>query len=195
MGTATITGERTGSALAARTLVYQVQALDTDPACSARFVVDQCYTADFGNEEEARRYIPGGTSRIHYVFQPYPIYARSGSGCYLTDVEGVSRLDCLNNMTSLIHGHGNPAVKQAMFDVVRFWLDKGVDGFRLDVAHMFVKAIDLPDNPRKFGLRGYDLTRFLEQIARQLAPFRGQPKIRKAQAVPICRYFDRHRFC
>ena len=35
-------------ALAARTLGYQVQALDPDPACPARFVVDQCYTADFG---------------------------------------------------------------------------------------------------------------------------------------------------
>ncbi len=42
-------------AQSARTLGYQVQALDPDPACSARFVVDQCYTADFGNADEARR--------------------------------------------------------------------------------------------------------------------------------------------
>jgi 5-(carboxyamino)imidazole ribonucleotide synthase len=42
-------------AQAARTLGYQVQALDPDPACSSRFVVDQCYTADFGNVEEATR--------------------------------------------------------------------------------------------------------------------------------------------
>lgn len=42
-------------ALAARTLGFQVQALDPDPACSARFVVDQCYTADFGNADAARR--------------------------------------------------------------------------------------------------------------------------------------------
>jgi alpha-glucosidase len=50
----------------------------------------------------------------------------------------------------------NPQVKEALFGECAFWLDRGVDGFRLDVAHMFVKAIDLPDNPRKFGLRGYD---------------------------------------
>ncbi len=50
----------------------------------------------------------------------------------------------------------NPQVKETLFGECAFWLDRGVDGFRLDVAHMFVKAIDLPDNPRKFGLRGYD---------------------------------------
>lgn len=66
--------------------------------------------------EEACRYIPGGSSRLHYHFQPYPIYARSGSGCCLTDVEGVERLDFLNNMTSLIHGHGNPAVRRAILE-------------------------------------------------------------------------------
>lgn len=39
--------------LAARTLGYQVQALDPDPACPARWVVDQCYTADFGDVKAA----------------------------------------------------------------------------------------------------------------------------------------------
>ncbi len=28
----------------------------------------------------------------------------------------------------------NPEVQQAMVDVYRFWLDRGVDGFRIDVA-------------------------------------------------------------
>ncbi|MCL5959807.1 MAG: aspartate aminotransferase family protein [Chloroflexi bacterium] len=68
--------------------------------------------------EEACQYIPGGTSRLHYYFKPYPIYAQSGAGCRLTDVEGVQRLDFLNNMTSLIHGHANPAIKQALFEQI-----------------------------------------------------------------------------
>lgn len=51
----------------------------------------------------------------------------------------------------------NPLVKDAMFDACRFWLDRGVDGFRLDVAHMLVKAEDMPDNPTRFGLRGFNL--------------------------------------
>ena len=39
----------------------------------------------------------------------------------------------------------NPAVEAAMHDVLRFWLDRGVDGFRVDVANALVKATGLPD--------------------------------------------------
>ena len=41
----------------------------------------------------------------------------------------------------------NPAVRAAMYDVLRFWLDRGVDGFRIDVLWHIVKHADLPDNP------------------------------------------------
>ena len=41
----------------------------------------------------------------------------------------------------------NPAVKQAMFDVLRFWLGRGVDGFRVDVLWCLVKDEALRDNP------------------------------------------------
>jgi alpha-glucosidase len=41
----------------------------------------------------------------------------------------------------------NPQVKKAMFDVVRFWLERGVDGFRIDVAHFIMKDPELRDNP------------------------------------------------
>jgi len=41
----------------------------------------------------------------------------------------------------------NPKVKQAMFDVVRFWLDQGVDGFRLDIFHSIYKDADFTNNP------------------------------------------------
>lgn len=37
----------------------------------------------------------------------------------------------------------NPQVKQAMFDVVRFWLDMGVDGFRLDAVGTIFEDEDL----------------------------------------------------
>jgi alpha-glucosidase len=43
----------------------------------------------------------------------------------------------------------NPEVKQAMFDIIRFWLEKGVDGFRIDVAHFIMKDPEFRDNPVK----------------------------------------------
>jgi alpha-glucosidase len=41
----------------------------------------------------------------------------------------------------------NPDVVAAMHDTVRFWLDRGVDGFRIDVAHYVMKDPALTDNP------------------------------------------------
>jgi alpha-glucosidase len=41
----------------------------------------------------------------------------------------------------------NPDVQQAMLNVLRFWLDRGVDGFRVDVMHHLVKDIEFRDNP------------------------------------------------
>ena len=39
----------------------------------------------------------------------------------------------------------NPKVEQFFHDVLRFWFDRGVDGFRVDVAHSLVKDPALPD--------------------------------------------------
>jgi len=45
----------------------------------------------------------------------------------------------------------NEEVKNAMFDIVRFWLNKGVDGFRLDIFNAIMKDSSFKDNP--FSLR------------------------------------------
>jgi alpha-glucosidase len=41
----------------------------------------------------------------------------------------------------------NPEVRSAMADVLRFWFDRGVDGFRVDVLWHCIKSEDLRDNP------------------------------------------------
>ena len=41
----------------------------------------------------------------------------------------------------------HPKVRLAMYDVMRFWFDRGVDGFRIDVLWHLLKAADFPDNP------------------------------------------------
>ena len=42
----------------------------------------------------------------------------------------------------------NPEVVEAMLDVLRFWLDRGVDGFRVDVIWHLIKDDEFRDNPR-----------------------------------------------
>jgi len=41
----------------------------------------------------------------------------------------------------------NPDLRAAMYDAMRFWFDRGVDGFRIDVLWHMVKAAGFPDNP------------------------------------------------
>ncbi len=64
--------------------------------------------------ERAKKVMPGGCSRNTILRKPHPIYAERGEGCYLTDIEGVKRVDFANNVASLIHGHAHPAVVSAV---------------------------------------------------------------------------------
>ena len=41
----------------------------------------------------------------------------------------------------------NPAVQDALLDAARFWLELGVDGFRLDVVNFYMHDLELRDNP------------------------------------------------
>ncbi|KRT64117.1 MAG: alpha-glucosidase, alpha-glucosidase [Chloroflexi bacterium CSP1-4] len=73
----------------------------------------------------------------------------------------------------------HPAVRAAMLDVVRFWLARGVDGFRLDVFNAFFKDAALRSNPRRFpgGWRAWDRQRHVydkdqPEMADLLAEFR-----------------------
>lgn len=44
----------------------------------------------------------------------------------------------------------NPAVREAVYDDMRFWLDKGVDGFRMDVISVISKDPAFPDNDGRY---------------------------------------------
>ncbi|MFN8382775.1 MAG: alpha-glucosidase [Anaerolineales bacterium] len=46
----------------------------------------------------------------------------------------------------------NPEVKKTMFETVRFWLHKGVDGFRLDIFNVIYKDAEFRNNPFSFKL-------------------------------------------
>ncbi len=58
--------------------------------------------------------MPGGCSRNTILRKPHPLYVDKGEGCYVTDIEGVKRIDFANNMCSLVHGHAHPAIVEAV---------------------------------------------------------------------------------
>ena len=41
----------------------------------------------------------------------------------------------------------NPTMRQEVYDILRFWLDKGIDGFRMDVITLISKDPAYPDRP------------------------------------------------
>jgi oligo-1,6-glucosidase len=44
----------------------------------------------------------------------------------------------------------NPKVRTEVYDLMKFWLDKGVDGFRMDVIPFISKRLGLPDLPPEY---------------------------------------------
>lgn len=48
----------------------------------------------------------------------------------------------------------NPAVRDEFVSILTFWLDRGVDGFRVDVAHSLIKADGLPDHAAHAQMAG-----------------------------------------
>lgn len=66
--------------------------------------------------ERAKRVMPGGNSRLTVFQAPYPPYAVRGQGSLLIDAEGQERFDFINNYTSLLHGHADPDIAEAVID-------------------------------------------------------------------------------
>ncbi len=64
--------------------------------------------------EKACKVMPGGISRNVLYRKPHPFYVDHASGCYITDVNGVQKLDLANNIASLILGHAHPAIVEAV---------------------------------------------------------------------------------
>ncbi len=83
----------------------------------------------------------------------------------------------------------NPEVLQAMLDNMRFWLDKGVDGFRIDVIWLMLKDDqfqDEPPNPDWDGVKPHDS---LKHIHSQNLP--GVHQLIKAMRAVLDEYDDR----
>lgn len=69
----------------------------------------------------------------------------------------------------------NPKVRQDVFSIMRFWLDKGVDGFRMDVIPLISKQPGLPDltpeqlkDPSRVWANGPRRDEYLQQMNREV---------------------------
>ena len=70
--------------------------------------------ASRAHAERAGRRVPSGTSRALLRHAPFPFYIAHADGVYATDLDGNRRLDCHNNYTAQIHGHGHPHIVAAI---------------------------------------------------------------------------------
>ena len=66
----------------------------------------------------------------------------------------------------------NPAVRREVWDIMRFWLERGVDGFRMDVINFISKVPGLPDGPGgDYGpgcINGPRVHEFLQEMHREV---------------------------
>jgi glutamate-1-semialdehyde 2,1-aminomutase len=130
--------------------------------------------------ERALRVLPGGVSRNAVFRRPQPFYALRGEGCYLTDVEGNSRIDFANNMASLIHGHAYPAIVEA----VTSQLSKGT-GYSFATEAEILLAEHLTSRSK-----GFDKIRFVNSgteavmcCLKAARAFTGRSKIAKVEGA------------
>lgn len=64
--------------------------------------------------EEARKFVPGGSTRSILFYKPFPTAMASGDGCYLVDVDGRRYLDFCGEYTASLFGHSEPRIQEAL---------------------------------------------------------------------------------
>ena len=128
----------------------------------------------------AVRVMPGGVSRNTVLRKPHPIYASHASGCRITDVEGVERIDFANNMASLIHGHSHPAIVTAVTEQLRHGTAHTLaTGVELQFAEHLCERVESFEQIR-FVNSGTEAVMCALKTARA---FTGRPKIAKAEGT------------
>src|SRR3954449_5624205 len=126
--------------------------------------------------ERARTVLPGGNTRTTVFNPPHPLYLESGQGCRITDADGQTRLDFLNNYTSLLHGHCHPdVVAAAQAQVARGTAFAGPTELEVDLAEIIAGRVPAIDQLR-FTNSGTEAVMMAIKAARG---YTGRPKIAK----------------
>lgn len=80
--------------------------------------------------KDSSQFLPGGDSRNTSYYAPYPLIFTHGEGSYIYDLDEIKRLDFANNFTSLILGHANQLVTEA----IESHISKGLGLFSPTIA-------------------------------------------------------------
>jgi len=130
--------------------------------------------------KQACNVLPGGVSRNTIFRKPHPYYVSKASGCYVNDIDGIQRIDFANNMASLIHGHANPQIVNAVTEQ----LHKGTAytmATEVEVAFAQLLCDRVP---------GFDKIRFVNSgteavmtMIKASRAYTGKPKIAKAEGA------------
>ena len=130
--------------------------------------------------ERAQASMPGGNTRTTVYMKPYQIYAARGEGCRVIDVDGVARIDCINNFTSLIHGHAHPAIVEAACAQMRLGSAPGLPTeSEIDLAELLKGRVASVDQLR-FSNSGTEAVMTALKAARA---FTGRAKIAKVEGA------------
>src|ERR1700712_3676052 len=124
--------------------------------------------------------LPGGNTRTTVFMKPYPIYAARGLGCRVWDVDGREYIDCINNFTSLIHGHAHPVLVEAATRQLALGSAFGMPTeSEIDLAELLVSRLPSVDQVR-FANSGTEAVMMALKAARA---FTGRPKIAKCEGA------------
>jgi glutamate-1-semialdehyde 2,1-aminomutase len=130
--------------------------------------------------ERAQNSLPGGNTRTTVAMQPYQLYAAHGEGCRVVDVDGVSRIDCINNFTAAIHGHAHPALLAAAVEQLRLGSAFGL-ATESEIALAERLCARVPSVERcRFANSGTEAVMHAIKAARA---FTGRPKIAKCEGA------------
>jgi glutamate-1-semialdehyde 2,1-aminomutase len=99
--------------------------VSTMPKGDIMMELDECYQLELSTYldrtknsrkayEKAKQYLTGGETRSVSYYPPYPLTIDHGAGCKIYDLDGNQYYDFINNYTSLIHGHANIEVTEAI---------------------------------------------------------------------------------
>ena len=130
--------------------------------------------------ERAQRVLPGGNTRHTVAFEPYPIYAASGRGCRVVDVDGNERIDFINNYSALIHGHAHQKIVEAVQRQAATLMSAGLPTeSEIVLAEILNERLPSLDQLR-FCNSGTEAVMFAIRAARA---YTGKPKIAKIEGA------------